>query len=239
MKSSEYWVSARMQRGINLVRWGHFGVPVLVFPTAGGDAEEVERHHLVTHLKDQIDAGAIKLYSVDSVAGKAMVDKEGSAEFRMWLLNQFHQSLACEVVPAIYADSSGPQPIVVAGASIGAFNALAAVTRFPELFQLAICMSGTYNLESIFGGFSDDLYFSSPMHFVPGLEGSKLDALRERFVLLASGQGEWENVDESWGMARVLGAKGIPNRVDAWGTEWQHEWPTWWAMLPQYLREFV
>ena len=36
-------------------------------------------------------------------------------------------------------------------------------------------------------------------------------------------------------MADVLGAKGIPNRVEAWGPEWDHDWPTWHRMLPHYL----
>jgi esterase/lipase superfamily enzyme len=40
-------------------------------------------------------------------------------------------------------------------------------------------------------------------------------------------------------MAEVLGAKGIPNRVDNWGPQWAHQWPTWRQMLPQYLRELI
>jgi esterase/lipase superfamily enzyme len=239
-KTVEEWVSPRLQRPIKLARWGHYGVPVVVFPTAGGDAEEIERHHLVSHLRDMIDGGAIKLYSCDSVAGAVMLRKEGSPEYRMWLLNQFQQAIAHEVVPAIFADSGGHhQPVVVSGASIGAFNALAVLCRYPELFRNAICMSGTYNLESFMGGFSDDLYFASPIHFVPGLLGPALDELRQRLVILASGEGAWEDVGESWAAARVLGEKGIPNRVDSWGPDWEHEWPTWWAMLPQYLKELL
>ena len=40
-------------------------------------------------------------------------------------------------------------------------------------------------------------------------------------------------------MAETLGAKGIPNRVDDWGPEFKHDWPTWHRMLPQYLRELT
>ena len=40
-------------------------------------------------------------------------------------------------------------------------------------------------------------------------------------------------------MAGVLGAQGIPNRVDNWGPQWPHEWHTWRQMLPQYLRELT
>jgi hypothetical protein len=36
-----------------------------------------------------------------------------------------------------------------------------------------------------------------------------------------------------------LGAKGVPNRVDEWGTEWDHDWPTWRRMMPQYLGELL
>ena len=35
----------------------------------------------------------------------------------------------------------------------------------------------------------------------------------------------------------VLVRKGVPNRVDSWGTDWKHDWPTWRRMLPQYLDE--
>ena len=63
-KAVERWHSDRMHQDITLARWGHFGVPVLVFPTAGGDAEEVERHHLVGHLGGLVDDGRIKVYSV-------------------------------------------------------------------------------------------------------------------------------------------------------------------------------
>ena len=57
--------------------------------------------------------------------------------------------------------------------------------------------------------------------------------------MLASGEGDWENIGESWRMAEVLGARGIPNRVDNWGPQWPHEWHTWHRMLPQYLRELI
>src|SRR5215212_5413631 len=71
-KAVERWRSDRMQQDITLARWGHFGVPVLVFPTAGGDAEEVERHHMVGHLAPLVEDGRIKVYFCDSVAGRAM-----------------------------------------------------------------------------------------------------------------------------------------------------------------------
>jgi hypothetical protein len=40
-------------------------------------------------------------------------------------------------------------------------------------------------------------------------------------------------------MASTLGAQGIPNRVDPWGPDWHHDWPTWREMLPKYLGEWL
>jgi esterase/lipase superfamily enzyme len=40
-------------------------------------------------------------------------------------------------------------------------------------------------------------------------------------------------------MAHVLGNKGIPNRVDDWGGSYDHDWPTWCRMLPQYLSDLT
>ncbi len=239
MKATERWYSARMQQHIGLARWGHYGTPVVVFPTAGGDAEEIERNHLIEACGELIDSGRVKLFSCDSVAGRAMVSEDGSPAYRMWLLNQFHDAVRHEVVPAIHADLGAAQPIVATGASIGAFNALAVLCRYPDVFRAAVGMSGSYWIDRFYHGeFTDDLYVSSPVHFLPGLEGPQLDLLRQRTVVLASGQGAWENLDESWKTADVLGRKGIPNRVDVWGPEWEHDWPTWAHMLPTYLHEF-
>ena len=56
---------------------------------------------------------------------------------------------------------------------------------------------------------------------------------------MPTGEGDYEDPSESWRMAHVLGSKGIPNRVDPWGTEYRHDWNTWRAMLPKYLDELT
>ena len=87
MKTAERWFSDRIKGEITVVRWGTFGRPVLVFPSAGGDAEEIERFGLIDACGPLLAEGKVKLYSVDSVAGRAMITKDGPAEYRMWLLN--------------------------------------------------------------------------------------------------------------------------------------------------------
>ncbi|MGQ7847482.1 esterase family protein [Granulosicoccus sp. 3-233] len=242
MKTVTRWYSSRLEQEITMVRWGHWGQPVVLFPTAGGDAEEVERMHLIGAIQPLIDAGRIKVYSFDSVAGKALAEQAGSVEHRCWLLKQTGEYLVHEVLPAIIEDCGGePIELVTAGASIGAYNAVAMLCRYPHVFKAAIGMSGTYDLEKLMGFQGNvDYYLSSPLKFLPNLDsGDMLEKLQSRFVLLPFGQGRWESPNESWQMAHVLGSCGIPNRADPWSHDHHHDWETWREMLPHYLDELV
>ena len=243
MKERITWWSSRVERDVTLVRWGHYGTPVLVFPTAGGDAEEIERFQLVDAVGELLGAGRVKLYSCDSVNGRVLLAGEGDGRHRTRMLIQFLEYIRCEVVPAIRADChSDDVEVVTAGSSIGAYNALAVLCRSPEVFRAAVCMSGTYDLTRfLHAPVDDDFIASSPVHFLSRLddEGSLLSRLRTRFVILATGQGPHEAPDESWRVAHELGSRGVPNRVDLWGPEWPHDWHTWRAMLPSYLDTLV
>ena len=63
--------------------------------------------------------------------------------------------------------------------------------------------------------------------------------LRSRFVLIASGRGRAEDIDESFRVAELLERKGVPCRMDDWGEEWDHDWPTWRNMLHRYVDELT
>lgn len=242
MKERSTWYSQRVERDVTLVRWGTYGMPLLVFPTAGGDAEEIERFHIIETLRDRIEAGHVKVYSCDSVAGRALLAEEGTPQHRMWLMNQFQELVRQELVPAIWTDCSTEGiGIAVAGASIGAFHALASLCRYPDAFTKALCMSGTYDLRRFLDAEpTEDFWYASPLHWLADFrDEGHLAALGERFVVLASGEGSSEDIGESWRVAHLLGDKGVPNRVDNWGPQWDHDWPTWRRMLRVYLHELV
>jgi len=244
VKESATWYSERVESDVKLVRWGTFGTPVLLFPTAGGDAEEIERMLVIRVLEPLLSAGRIKVFSVDSLAARAWGDTSTPARHATWLQNRFDDFVYNEVIGAIRHDCQDPDiEVVVAGASIGAYNAMASICRHPDVFSKAICMSGSYDINRFIKGMEPgqadpDFYYSSPLHFVPNLpEGPQLEQLRERHITLCHGGGRWEDPEQDWRMAKILGAKGVPNQVDPWGEGYDHDWPTWRAMLPKYLDE--
>jgi len=241
LKSVTNWHSDHLQMDTQIVRWGNFGVPLLLFPTAGGDAEEVERFYMIKLLAPFIHEGRLKVYSVDSINGRTWI-QHPSVPHRVWIQQQYDKFVAKEVVPFIRQDCQNESiEVMAAGASIGAFNALVAICRHPYLFSRAICMSGTYDIQKwLEGQWFEEFYHQSPVQFVPGLaDGDHLAQLQKRFILLATGKGEHEDPDESWKVANALGQKNIPNRVDAWDSNWRHDWVTWREMLPRYVQEML
>jgi esterase/lipase superfamily enzyme len=235
------WGSGELGRTVGITRWGHAGTPVLLFPTAGGDSEEVERFHVIDALGDLLADGRIVVYSVDSVPGRAWLYGLHSVEEAAWIQNAFDRFVHREVVPLIRHDRGNGDEILAAGASLGGFHAVASLCRHPEDFRAALGLSGTFDPERfVHDGVPLDLYYASPLHFLPAHpEDETMARLRERFVLLATGEGNHENPENSWRMAHVLDSRDVPHRVEPWGAEWHHDWPTWRAMLPRYLDELT
>jgi esterase/lipase superfamily enzyme len=140
------WHSHRLGQDVTVTRWGELGTPVLFFPTAAADAEEVERFLMVKALAPLLEAGRIKLFSVDSVAGRVLLSGKGAHEVAR-MQAQYDAFVYHELVPAIRQDCRTPDAeIIVTGPSIGAFNALSMICRHPDVFSKAVCMSGTYDI---------------------------------------------------------------------------------------------
>ena len=103
-KQTWTWNTPRLPEAARVARWGHFGTPVLLFPTAGGDYEEVERFKLIHVLEPLLSAGRIKVYSVDSVAGKTWLAGTHPVDYCSRVQNLFDAYLYEEVVPLIRRD---------------------------------------------------------------------------------------------------------------------------------------
>lgn len=229
-----------LERELGVARWGHFGRPVILFPTGGADYLDVERFLMVRALQPLIDAGRIKVYAVDSVCRLGWLS-DVEPESKVRLQAAYDRWLRSELFTFIQADCGGSdQRFVVAGASLGAFQAWAAAARHPDRIELCVGMSGTYRMDRRLDGYWDeDWYFHDPCQFLANLgEGALLEQLRTvRFVL---GIGErWENPAYTEAAVAVLTSRGIPTTVLRWRDPAGHDWPTWRTMLPATLNYLV
>jgi esterase/lipase superfamily enzyme len=242
MRQEWTWRSPALDRDMSVCRWGFYGKPVLIFPTAGGDYLECERYMLIKSIKPLVEAGKIKVYACGSISGDGWLDSEAKPWHRTFLQARFDEYLVRELCPFIKQESGDTASRFAAvGASLGAYNALNAATKHPQWFDLAVCMSGTYDFKRWMDGHVDDnYYFNMPLHFLPNLgEGRQLELLRSSRFLLASGQGRAEAPWESVWIANIMKSKGIPHFLEIWGADVHHDWPTWRAMLPMFLDRLV
>jgi esterase/lipase superfamily enzyme len=225
--------------------YGHWGRPLLIFPTEGGGAREFADNGMVAAVADLIEAGRVKLYCVDSYDASSWSAQDLPLEERARRHADFESWIVDAVVPHIRADTGERAEIVTAGCSMGAFHALNFALKRADLFPLALCLSGNFEPATwqAWGERGEAVYFNSPVDYVAHLHGEHLGWLRSRLsALLVCGQGRWEDttgsLESTRRMAGLLAAKGIRHDVDLWGTDSPHDWPSWRAQLAKHLPRF-
>jgi esterase/lipase superfamily enzyme len=234
--------SEAMGRRVHMWRYGQFGMPVLVFPSASGMAHEWDSHGMVEVLADLVNGGKIKLYTVESNVAEAWTRKENDPAWRIGRHLAYEKFVAHELVPWIRNDCrSANIPIATTGTSLGGFYACNFGLKFPQFFNYALCLSSRYEMRDFAGGNDSlDFYYNNPMAYVPNLNGSNLEAVREavHFVLVC-GQGKWEdgNIEEAQQFAGILSAKEISHQLDLWGHDVAHEWPWWRRQVRLHLAQ--
>jgi esterase/lipase superfamily enzyme len=231
--------------GGRVVRFGHWGRPLLAFPAEAGTAYQLADNGMIDAIGDLLEAGRVKVYCVDSYdaftwsAGDVPLEERARrhGRYEAWILD--------EVVPFIHRDAGGGAGIVAAGCSLGAFHALNFALKRADLFPLALCLSGNYEPAAWngWGERGDSVYFNSPVDYVPNLHGPHLDWLRDRLsLLLVCGQGRWEDTTGSLAstrrMAGLLAERGLRCELDVWGHDVPHDWPSWRAQLAHHLPRF-
>lgn len=229
--SHEMIPSEAMGRRMHLWRFGHWGTPMLVFPSAAGMAHEWQAQGMVDALADLIGSGRIKLYCSESNVAEAFTRREGHPSWRIQRHLAFERYVMSELVPWIRADCRSESiRLATAGCSLGAYYAATFALKHPETFGYALCMSGRYEIRHFTDGFdSPEVYLNNPLAFVPNLEGAELERARRTRLALVCGQGAYEEgcIEETHALGDLLRAKGIPSVKDIWGRDVEHGWGWW------------
>ena len=218
--------------------YGDYGFALLLVPTAAADYLEYERFQLMDQLAPFIDGGRVKVYSIDSINNESWLNNNMNPRDKSIRHQQWNSYVFNEVVPFIRNTSSQEIPIITCGASFGALHSMNLFLKRPDIINGVIAMSGVYDLtEYTKGHYDEDVYFNSPMHYMPNLNDHNIleQIRRSNHIHILTGSGAYEDPGASGQFARVLYDKGIWYELDVWGQEWPHDWNTWRKMLPHYL----
>jgi esterase/lipase superfamily enzyme len=231
------WHSPSLGKEMPIATYGHYGFALLLIPTAAADYLEYERFRLIDELAPQIEAGKLKVFSIDSINTESWLNNEMEPAHKAIRHNQFNEYVFNEVIPFIRSGTSEDTPVITSGASFGALHAMNLFLKRPDLINGVISMSGVYDLSEYTKGFFDDqVYFNSPIHYIPNLEDhDTLERHRSGKIVIATGSGSYEDPEANRRFSQVLHGKSIPHELDVWGHDVHHDWPTWRRMLPHFI----
>jgi esterase/lipase superfamily enzyme len=232
------WYSPSLNKEMPIVSYGDKGFALLLIPTAAADYLEYERFQLIDVLAPYINSGKVRVFSIDSINEESWLNNKMVGEHKAIRHNQFNDYIFNEVIPFIKQNTEPDAKIITCGASFGALHSMNLFLKRPDLIDGVLAMSGVYNLSDYSKGFYDEqVYFNSPMHYLPNLEDHEIleQIKKSKYIILATGSGDYEDPEASKEFASVLYNKGITYKLDVWGNEWKHDWPTWRSMVPFYV----
>ncbi|MFN8097851.1 MAG: esterase [Dermatophilaceae bacterium] len=236
-----------LDRSLGVIRHGHYGRGVLVFPSEAGRAEDFANNGMVDAVRGLVDSGRVTFFCVDSLDAWSWSANEHSTEERARRHGFYHRWLEQQVLPHIgYEMGTPPTELMTLGVSMGAYHAIDFTLQRADAAPLAIGLSGNYDPTTWhgWGDLGDNTYFANPMAYVAGAENGHLDWLRARpSLLLVVGQGpfEWQptqSYPSTIAFANVLRDKGIRHELDIWGHDSAHDWPWWQRQLAHHLPRF-
>lgn len=229
------WFTPRLGREMELLVFGHGGLPVVVFPTSGGRFFEFEDRGMLAAVGGKIESGALQLFCADSIDAESWYNRNAAPRQKIARHLQYEDYLLQELVPLVRARNRDPR-LIAAGCSFGGYHAVNLALRNPELFTGFLSMSGAFDLSGFLRGYYDsDVYFHTPPHFLANLDDPRiLGLLRRSSYTLATGCDD-HCLDENRRLAALLQAKAVPCRLEVWDAWNSHDWPTWQSMAQRYL----
>lgn len=231
------WYSSRLGIDLGVVVYGHWGSPLMGFPTSAGDEWELENQGMVAALSEFIEAGKIKLFSVNSANGYGLYNKRAHPFHRSYIQSMFDAYVREEAIPFIWDNCQSRMAISTMGASFGAYHAANSLFKHPDVIKRCFAMSGVYDVRNFMDGMYDEnLYFNNPVAYLANLNDPWLmGELSSCDIHLITGTGPWEKSGPTYRLSAILAGKGIRHSLDDWGPQGGHDWPYWKNEMHEYV----
>jgi esterase/lipase superfamily enzyme len=236
-----HWHSPRLGLDMGVAVYGHYGLPLLAFPTSGGDEWEMANQRMVRTLAPFIEEGRVKLFCTRSASQQSFYNRDAHPFHRSWMQRQYDDYVRWEVVPFIHGHCQNDRvPISTMGMSLGAYHAANTLFKHPDVVKRCFALSGIYDMRRFMDGqYDENFYFNNPVDYLANLSDTwYLEQLASCDIHIATGCGPWETPGPSWQLSDVLRQKGIPHHLDDWGPEGGHDWPHWHHMMWEYVRRY-
>jgi esterase/lipase superfamily enzyme len=217
-------------RSLDLLVSGHWGFPILMFPTSMGNAFQNRDSGLLNSISGYINEGKVKTFNIGSLDFDTFYAKDYPSSVKIYNYELYTRFLKEELIPSIQKECSVHR-IGLAGCSFGAYHAVNFTFKYPDIVDFVIGMSGAYDISTFMKGYYDDyVYFNNPVDFMKNAESWKYNHLK---TIL--GTSDWDICkDDTLKFSHILGDKRINHIYDE--KKWaSHDWPLWNMAFPEYI----
>ena len=227
--------SHELHRDVELLVFGHAGSPLLVFPTSMGRFFEYEDRGVIGVLSPKIERGELQVFCPDSVDTESWYNKSVHPRLRVLRHLQYERYILHELLPFLRWKNQSSQ-LAVTGCSFGGYHAVNFSLKHPDVVTHCVSMSGAYDIHQFLDGYyDDDCYFNCPPDFLPN-QNDDWFLSRYRQMKIVLGSADWDMcLDQNVKLSAMLNAKAVPNWLDVWRDNSQHDWPLWLKMAGKYF----
>lgn len=212
---------------------GHFGYPIIMFPTSQGSYTQNADFHLNGSISKYTDGGVLKLYNLQTIDKQSFYADNLPPNERIYNYELYVQFLVREFIPYIQKVHQTHR-VATAGASFGGYHAANLAFRFPDLISHLFCLSGAFSIRNFMKGYDGDLvYFNCPEEFVKNDAAWKYKHMN----IVLSTSDEDICLEQTRRMSGILTSKGIDNWYDE--AKWiSHDWPLWRMVFPRFIEAY-
>ncbi|MCF0228916.1 MAG: esterase family protein [Parasporobacterium sp.] len=232
-----------LERDMEMKVYGHAGKPVLFIPCQDGRFFDFENFKMTDVWGPWIESGRIMVFAIDTIDKETWSDKDGNADHRIWLHEQWVHYITDEAAPFIFEyakerNGGYEQMIIPFGCSLGASHAVNLFLRRPDIFDGCLALSGIYTADYGFSGYMNDLiYQNSPVHYMRNMpeDHPYIEMYNRSKIVICVGQGPWEIPDTTNELDWIFKQKGIHAWVDFWGFDCAHDWDWWYKQVVYFV----
>ncbi|MEM7299150.1 MAG: hypothetical protein AAF391_12900 [Bacteroidota bacterium] len=112
------WYSPNLNKDMEMLEFGHYGYPIIIFPSTKGRYHEAKDFYLIDSVAHLIEDGKIKIYCPDSIDAWSWYNRSihpaDRVKNHMW-----YDSMILEELIGKIEDVHGSTKVAVAGCSFG------------------------------------------------------------------------------------------------------------------------
>lgn len=227
--------SRQLGREMELLLFGHAGMPMIVFPTSMGKFFEYEDRGMIGQLAAKIERGELQVFCPDGIDTESWYNKGVHPRVRVMRHLQYENYIVHELIPYMRSRNSSSQ-LSVTGCSFGGYHAVNFALKHPDIVSHCVSMSGAYDIHQFLDGYyDDDCYFNCPVDFLPGMSDDWFLS-RYRQMKIVLGSSDWDMcLDQNVKLSAILYGKAVPHWLDIWNDNSKHDWPLWQRMAGKFF----